>query len=350
VTDAKRKRSIIVSLRDSPQYYHEVLKQMPPRPAPPFEEEEMQIRVWGRRWGIFDDVGPLKMALVHKPDREIKIMSSEKYDPAFDAIIDVKEQWYYRRKQPPDLAKMQEEHGNLVQALTDEGVEVVYVDGSPRDPKAMYTRDCGVVVEGGVIICRMGPVGDEPGTGRRGEEGYVARKMGEIGMPVLRTINGTGLFEGGSFAWLDENTAVAGMSYRQNEEGTRQIEEVLSTQGKELIRVPLTGHSLHIDGALVMINPDLALVNITRLPYWFLDVLQEKGIHTLEVHYKDNPMVINCLALAPGQVLLATNNGEETANQLTKAGVKIIPIDYSECQFNGGSIHCSTLPLIRERS
>jgi len=121
-----------VSLRDSPQYYHEVLKQMPPKPTPPFEEEEMQIRVWGRRWGIFDDVGPLKTILVHRPDREIKIMSSEKYDPAFDAIIDVKEQWYYRRKQPPDLDKMQEEHGNLVQALTDEGVEVVYVDGSAR--------------------------------------------------------------------------------------------------------------------------------------------------------------------------------------------------------------------------
>jgi N-dimethylarginine dimethylaminohydrolase len=339
-----------MEFRDSPQYYHEVLKRMPPKPMPLFEETEMQVRVWGRRWGVYDDVGTLKTVMVHRPGDEIKIMSADKYDPEIDAIIDAKEQWYYRRKAPPDLEKMQKEHDSMVAAMEAEGVEVVYMGCSPRDPKGMYTRDCVVAVEGGAIICRMGPVGEEPGTGRRGEEAYAARVLGEIGVPILRTIHGAGLFEGGSVAWLNERMAVAGLSYRQNETGAKQIEEVLSVQGKELIRVPLTGQSLHIDGAFVMVTRQLALVNITRLPFWFIETLKENGIHALEVDYRDDPMAINCLALAPGKVLYAINNGEETARELIKAGIEIIPIDYSECQLNGGSIHCSTSPLIRDPS
>jgi N-dimethylarginine dimethylaminohydrolase len=338
-----------MSLKDSPQYYHEVLKRVPPRPIPVFEDDEMQTRVWGRRWGVYNDVGTLKMVLVHRPEEEIEIMTPDKYDPSIEALIDVREQWYWRRRTPPDLKKMQIEHDRMVEVLRQEEVEVLCVAGAPRDPKAMFTRDNGVAVNGGAIIARMGPVGEEPGTGRRGEEAFVMRKLVELGMPILRTIHGQGLFEGGSFAFLDEQTAVIGLSYRQNEEGARQIEDVLSVQGVKLIRVPLTGHSLHIDGAIVMVDHKLALVNMTRLPYWFLDLLKDRGIDAVDVHHADNPMVINCLAIRPGKVLLAINNGEETAERLTKAGIEVIPIDYAECQSNGGGIHCSTMPLIRER-
>jgi len=223
-----------MSLKDSPQYYHEVLKRIPPRPTPAFEDEEMQARVWGRRWGVYNDVGTLKMVLVHRPGEEINRMRPDRYDAGIEALIDDREQWYWRGKEPPDLKKMQAEHDSMVAALRAEGVEVVYVDGSPRDPKAMFTRDNGVAVRGGAIIGRMGPVGEEPGTGRRGEEAFVMRKLVEMGMPILRTVHGTGLFEGGSFAFLDEETAVIGLSYRQNEEAARQLEEVLAVQGVTL--------------------------------------------------------------------------------------------------------------------
>jgi N-dimethylarginine dimethylaminohydrolase len=98
-----------------------------------------------------------------------------------------------------------------------------------------------------------------------------------------------------------------------------------------------------------MVDHQLALINITRLPYWFLDLLQERNIRSIEVHYADDPRVLNCLAVRPGRVLMAINNGDGTAERLTKAGVEVIPIDYAECQINGGGIHCSTFPLIRER-
>lgn len=338
-----------MSLKDSPEYYHEVLKRIPPRAVPAFEDEAMQTRVWGRRWGVYNDVGPLRMVLVHRPGEEIRVMSGDKYDPAIEALIDDEQQWYYRDDKAPDLAKMQAEHDAMVAALRREGAEVVSVDGAPTDPKAMYTRDNAIAVSGGAIICRMGPVGARPGQGRRGEEAYVTRKLAEIGMPILRTIHGTGLFEGGSFCWLNEHTALVGLSYRQNEEGARQIEEVLAAQGARLLRIDLAGHAMHIDGQVVMVDQDLALINISRVPWRLLDTLKELKVKWVEVHHADNPRVANVLAVRPGKVLLAINNGDGTAERLVRHGVEVVAIDYSECQKNGGGIHCSTAPLIRDR-
>jgi len=335
------------TLKDSPQYYHEVLKRIPPKATPVFEDADMQKRVWGRRWGVYNDIGTLKMVLVHRPGDEIKLMTKDKYDPSIEALIDDRAQWYWREETPPDLEKMQEQHDAMVQAMQKEGVEVVYVNGSPKDPKAMFTRDNGIAVKGGAIIGRMGPVGDEYGTGRRGEEAYVTQRLAELGMPILRTIHGNGLFEGGSFAFLDEETALIGMSMRQNEEAARQIEEVLQVQGVRLVRVPLVGHSLHLDGVIVMVDHKKALININRMPYWLLELLKEKDIQPIEVHYADSFVAINCLALAPGKVLYAIKGTERTAERLDQQGVKLVTIDYSECQKNGGSIHCSTMPLIR---
>jgi N-dimethylarginine dimethylaminohydrolase len=121
-------------------------------------------------------------------------------------------------------------------------------------------------------------------------------------MPILRTIHATGLFEGGSFCWLNEHTALAGLSYRQNEEGARQIEEVLAAQGARLHKIDLAGYAMHIDGQLVMVDQDLALINISRVPWRLLDTLKELKIKWVEVHHADNPRVANVLAVRPGKV------------------------------------------------
>ena len=67
-----------MSLQDSGQYYHEVLKRIPPRDLPAFEDEAMQERVWGRRWGVHNDVGPIRTVLVHHPGDEIRIMTADR--------------------------------------------------------------------------------------------------------------------------------------------------------------------------------------------------------------------------------------------------------------------------------
>lgn len=336
-------------LSESSIYYHVVLEKIVPKASPAFEEEEMQKRVWGRRWGIFNDVGTIKTILMSRPGEEMKIITADKYDSSIDALIDEGEQWYFRSDKAPNIEGMQAEHDALVKILRDNGAEVIYLNGaSPRDPNSMFVRDMGMVVNGGIIVSRMGPVGKAFGTGRRGEEAYITKKVVEIGMPILHTIHGEGLMEGGSFCMLTDKCAAIALSPRGNKCAVDQVRNVLSVQGIELVEIPLVGFSMHIDGAVVMISHDKAVVNIERLPYWFIDKLKELDIEPIFADYRDSRLAVNCIAIKPGKIIM-DELAPWTAEKLTQKGIEVITTPYKECRKHGGGIHCSTLPLIRER-
>lgn len=171
--------------------------------------------------------------------------------------------------------------------------------------------------------------------------------MGVLGVPILRTIHGTGTFEGGNFAFIDTRHAAVGYSSRTNQEGIRQIEEILRVVGIELLAVPLTGYALHLDGAFSMVDVDKALVNVAKLRYWFLEKLKELGIHTIDVHPEDNWYAINCVPVKPGKIIMAAGS-DRTAEQLFSFGVDVVQTEYSEILKNGGGPRCSTMPLQRD--
>jgi N-dimethylarginine dimethylaminohydrolase len=166
-------------------------------------------------------------------------------------------------------------------------------------------------------------------------------------MPILRTIHGTGVLEGGSFAWLDRRTAVVGLGTRVNDEGARQLEEVLRAQGVELLRVQLPGYRQHVDGVFVMVDVDLALVNPSLIPYPLLEKLDQLKIRTIDLHPDDHPFTVNCLAVRPSRVLMSETSGH-TLDRLAKAGVEVIPLEFDAVYRGGGGIHCSTAPLARD--
>ncbi len=338
----------MASIKDSSLYYHTVLSNFRPKASPPFHDDAEQARVWGGHWGVYNDVGTIRKVLMHRPGDELKVITEDKYDPAQEALIDREAQWYFRSDKAPDLEQMQREHDGLAAVLRDNGIEIVYMDGGPRDPDAINVRDNGIVVNGGIIVTRLGIVGREFGQGRRGEEAYITRTVAGIGMPILHTIQGTGLMEGGSFCMLDERHAAIALSQRGNEAAVAQIRAVLALQDIELIEVPLTGNSLHIDGAIVMLDHGKALINIERLPYWFIDRLAELDIETIQADHRDGTIGINCLAIAPGRVVFCSD-APHTAERLSKRGIEVITVLYRECRKKGGGIHCGTLPLVRER-
>ncbi|MFP4482729.1 MAG: dimethylarginine dimethylaminohydrolase family protein [Thermovirgaceae bacterium] len=160
-------------------------------------------------------------------------------------------------------------------------------------------------------------------------------------------IHGDGLMEGGSFCILNENVAAVGTSFRGNTSGAGQLKTVLETQGKDLIEVPLPGYAMRLDGGIVMVDHDNAVVNVERLPYWFLDVLKKLEIKTIPVDYRDSTMALNCLALAPGRVVM-DSGCPWSAERLAGCGVEVLTTPWTEISKHGGGIHCSTLPLVRE--
>jgi N-dimethylarginine dimethylaminohydrolase len=214
-------------------------------------------------------------------------------------------------------------------------------DVPPRQHKSISTRDVVVAVQGGAIVCRLGT------PYRRGEELAATRKLARIGMPILRTIHGTAIFEGGSFAWLDAKTAVVGLSTRVNDEGVRQLEDVLRVTGVELIRVHLTGYRQHIDGLLVMIDVATVLINPVNTPFFLIERLKAKGFKIIELDPDDHPFTVNCLAIAPGRVVMSEVS-KRTLDRLDREGIVVIPIPFDAVYRGGGGIHCSTAPLVRD--
>ncbi|WP_210526877.1 dimethylarginine dimethylaminohydrolase family protein [Rubellimicrobium arenae] len=322
--------------------YNQLIKIFPSEAEPSFEDEDLLTRWWGRPWGCRNDVGKLRAVLMHRPGPEIETVDTSKR-LEMGAFGDIQKGWYWRGAEGPDLAGMQAQHDAYAAALEAEGVEIVRLDQvGPDRMKSCYTRDAVIGVGGGVILTRLGP------RIRRGEEAQASRTLARLGCPILRTLSGTAVAEGGSFAWLNERTAVFALSSRGNEEGARQIEEVLRSQGVELIRIHLTGYRLHIDGIFLMIAPNLALINPAQLPFPFLEKLKALGIETIEVHHEDNPWIINGLAVAPRRVIITEGASNYTLDRLTARGVEVIPIPYDLMCSGGGGPHCSTAPLIRD--
>jgi N-dimethylarginine dimethylaminohydrolase len=257
-------------------------------------------------------------------------------------LVDPQGGWYWESRETPDIDRVHAEHAGLVSALEAEGVEVVQVQGDAAEhlSRPIYTRDPLCTVPGGAIIGRLAPAM------RRGEERMVAQAVAALGMPILRTIHGTGLFEGGSFVKLMPRLAAYGTSFRCNQEGARQLREVLDVLGIELLVVPMAGFSIHIDGHIGMVDVDKALVDMAGLPYWFLDRLRDEGIEAIPCPAEEE-WAINSLALRPGRVLMC--DGYPRAREtLERRGVEVLTIPYSEVQKGGGGIHCSTMELVRQ--
>ncbi|MGI9412675.1 MAG: dimethylarginine dimethylaminohydrolase family protein, partial [Hyphomicrobiales bacterium] len=308
-----------------------------------FEDTGRPERLWGRNWGCDNDVGQVRAVLMHRPGEEFNVIDPTKRIEETNSFGDLDAGWYWQSETIPPLEEMQAQHDGLAAALRAEGVEVIYLEGVDNGRfKSVYTRDSSFSVKGGSVVTRLAP------RMRHGEELPVTRALARLGMPILRTVHGTGMVEGGSFAWLNSKNAVIGRGIRINDDGIAQVADVLRYQGVELHVVDLRGYDIHIDGHFLMIDVDLALVWARGLPFSFLEKLKELGIRTIEMTPEDNSWIVNGLAVRPGRVLMPEGASPRTQDALDSHGIEIVTLPYDKVQLNGGGIHCSTCPLIRD--
>jgi N-dimethylarginine dimethylaminohydrolase len=141
--------------------------------------------------------------------------------------------------------------------------------------------------------------------------------------------------------------AVVAAGYRSNQAAIAQLRAVLETQGVELLVIDNRGYGLHIDGDMVMVDVNKALLFFFEIPYWLIDRAEAEGIELIAADPRDGPFGVNCLAVRPGRIIISSH-AVRTAERLAKAGVEAILIDYDEFPKMGGGIHCSTLPLVRD--
>lgn len=323
--------------------YTQTVKTFAAGAEPAFEDPGELISTWGAVWGVDNDVGRIRSILMHRPGTEMRIVDPAKRLAEIGSFGDPAVGWYFQSDTPPDVPLMQSQHDAYVAALQAEGVEVHFMDGEAGIRlKQMYTRDPLIMVKGGAIICRMGA------RIRRGEELAVTRTLARLGIPILRTVSGAGVTEGGSFAWLNETTCAIGVGVRVNRDGAEQVGEVLRRQGVELLVVELTGYDIHLDVSFLMIDKDLAILNPMGLPFSFLEELGRRGIKYIETDPGDDPWIVNSIAIAPGKVMMPEGATNRTLDRLAAAGVSWITVPYAANHKNGGGLHCSTTPLRRD--
>ena len=268
---------------------------------------------------------------------------------AFVSDLSIARQWrdlgYLGR---PELHRAVDEFDALVELLEGFGIEALFL---PRDDDvgldSLYVRDAAVATDDGLILCNMGK--DE----RRTEPGALERAVGEWGLPIRGAITGDGILEGGDVVWIDDRTLAVGRGYRTNEEGIRQLGEILGDSIDELIVVPLPHYRgpndvFHLMSVLSPIDRDLALVYSPLLPVPFREWLLARGTWLVETSEAEfDSLGCNLLTLAPRRCVAVAGN-PVTRGRLESEGVEVHVLRGQEMCLKGlGGPTCLTRPLER---
>ncbi|PSR32678.1 MAG: amidinotransferase [Sulfobacillus benefaciens] len=295
----------------------------------PFSVDMPQL--WGE-WYCDSEVGTLRAVLMHRPGPELDLISPASYhDYLFDA--------------PIDHGRFRDQCDHLLAVYEEHGVAVHLVENQRQDrPNALYVRDLVTMTPEGAIIAR--PAIRQ----RRGEERAVMQTLANLGVPIIKTVNGNGIFEGSNVMWLDRHTCLLGTSSRTNAAGANQVEEELHNLGvSQILRVSVPYGQIHIDGFISLVDYHKAVISPWLISWDLRRQLLDLGFTLIEDTNLDEVgrLGTNFVALQPGQVIMP-EGFPETRALLESSGVEVIPIEFDEVLRGGGAVHCMTAFLKRD--
>jgi arginine deiminase len=291
-------------------------------------EEELGT-IW-QRCGIDSEWAPLRAVLLHRPGDEL----ADQTDPDMVQMLD-----------RLDLGRAQAQHDAMAQAYRDAGVAVHYVDpDGAAPPNLMFVADLLFATPEGIILARPAS------TVRAGEERLVARRLAELGMPILRSVRGRGTFEGADAAWLGPDAALVATGLRTNSEGAAQVSELLWEMGIEAVPVGLPYGAMHLMGTLRFAGPDLAIAWPGRVPFAAVEALRNRGF---EIRFlpdfpgEERRAALNFVTLGPRRILMPAGQPRSQGFMET-AGIECRTVAADELLKAAGGIGCLSGVLERE--
>jgi N-dimethylarginine dimethylaminohydrolase len=287
----------------------------------------------GQLWaacGVRAEWTQLRAVMLHRPSSEL----SASADPDGAQMLE-----------PLDISVAQAEHDGMAAAFRSEGVEVHTM--SPVDlppPNLMFAADLLFMTPEGAIVSRPAS------RVRAGEEGYMSRALARLGIPIIRTIGGSGTFEGADAMWLSPGHVLIGRGLRTNESGAAQVTSVLSEMGVRTTVVDLPVGTMHLMGMLRIVDRDLALAWPERLAYAAVQALRESGYRVLffpDLQEAATGHACNFVTLSPGRIFAPAGN-PNTLSFLRGEGLACITVPVWELAKAAGSIGCLTGVLHRD--
>ena len=243
----------------------------------------------------------------------------------------------------PDYDKAVTEFEGFVDLLKRFVPEIHYL---PEDARvtvdSIYVHDSVIITRRGAILCNM------TREQRRYEPAAMKDFMPELGIPVLGAISDQGRLECGDVVWIDERTLAVGRGRRTNDEGIRQLRQLVKDFVDELLVVDLPSEAFHLMGIISLIDEKLAVINSTMLPESLRQWLVDRRFELLEAPPEEcETLACNILALAPRQCILLSGN-PLTQDILTNKGVEVLRYSGEEISLKGsGGPTCLTRPLLR---
>ena len=207
-----------------------------------------------------------------------------------------------------------------------------------------YVRDLFFMTPEGAIISRMAS------NVRAGEERFASNAISKLGIPILRTISGSGTFEGADALWINSKTVIVGTGNRTNNSGFEQIKECLRIQGVIAKQVNLPSGVQHLLGILQIVDKDLAIVREKCISNEFKSFLNQLGLQLIELDEKEEVLygqAMNFVTIGPRRIIMVGNN-PKTRNIFEKNGIEIVSeIKASELLKGAGGLGCVTGILCR---
>jgi N-dimethylarginine dimethylaminohydrolase len=285
--------------------------------------------IWGN-WGVDSEWGPLESVLLHRPGDEIGGQ-----DDVNAALM----------LGPVDPERMRAEHQALENAYREAGVEVHLLDPTGAvPPNAMFCRDLFFMTPEGAVLARPASAV------RAGEERLMAQRLAALGVPILLSVHGTGVFEGADALWVDSETLLLTTGLRTNAAGAAQVEELLRRMDVEVVRVGLPYGTMHLLGTLNFAGPGLAVAWPTRVPFDAVETLRRKGYQVIFLPDEEEArsgMALNFVALGPNRVLMPAGC-PKTREFYQSFGISCHEVEIGELRRAAGAIGCLTGILRRK--
>jgi arginine deiminase len=302
----------------------------------------------------YREYGRLRVVLMHAPGKELQLVHPTTYEKCLfaDAV---------------DPEQFREDHQRFVDVLRSEGVKVHLVTNILRDrfllgaierlPNLVYVRDTAAVTRRGYVLARMkSPV-------RQRETRIIEAALKQLAIPMLMMPETPATIEGGDLIFLDDDTVLFGVGNRSNLAGLRQLMAIAAKSGlRRLVAIPLPRWAIHLDGTVMVIDRDLAVVHqpcFSGTASVFKDgrmskrlnliqFLKASGMRLVKVtDYERQRRATNVIAIGPRKVVGYAGNAR-VKRELTQNGVDFVEIEEAELIRGYGGPRCMTMPILRD--
>ncbi|MFH0866601.1 MAG: arginine deiminase family protein [Bacteroidota bacterium] len=288
-------------------------------------------------FGLNSEYNVLKSVLLHKPGMELH------NHPCPACIL---------QNAPIDAVLLQNEFDSIVSTYQKFGIEVQRIDSTPMDDNhdyqwnMMYCRDLLFMTPEGAILSNMYPAI------RKGEVKYAERTLEKEGVPILKTIDGEGIFEGADALWINEKHVIVGVGGRTNMNAFEQLKKLLNKMNVVCEALPscqtktqhLLGTLQIVDEKLVFLRHEIADKALDE----FLKSHDFSIIHIPENKEVQEKQAMNIVTIAPRKIIM-TAGCPVTKKAFADSGIEVLAeIDIPELMKGAGGLACATGIIYRD--